>query len=80
MNRDSERTHMGMSRRCHLNAPSIEYFLVKYDDRCMPGSDASARLHDYEMARTRLPYAVNLPSNKLRGHGSDHAIAEVVYV
>jgi hypothetical protein len=37
---------MGMSRRCHLNAPSIEYFLVKDDDGCMPGSDASADLNN----------------------------------
>jgi hypothetical protein len=35
---------MGMSRRRHLDSPSIEYFLVKDDDGCMPGSDASTNL------------------------------------
>jgi hypothetical protein len=77
MIRDSERTHMRMSGRRDLNASSIEYFLVKDDDGGMPGSDSSAY---HETGRTKLPYAVNLPSNKLRGHCSDHAIAKVVYV
>ena len=70
---------MGMSRRCHLNAPSIEYFLVKDDDGCMPGSDASADL----TTTRRQEQGHHMPSicsNKLCGHGSDHAIAEVVYV
>ena len=44
MNCDSERTHMGVSRRRHLNAPSIEYLFVKNDDGGMPRNDASADL------------------------------------
>jgi hypothetical protein len=71
---------MRMSRRGDLNAPSIEYFLVKDDDGGMPRERRVSKPYDCEIARTRLPYTVNLPSNKLRGHGSDHAIAEVVYV
>ena len=74
-----ENTHVNV-QASSSQFPVHRIFPVKDDDGCMPGSDASARLHDYETAITRSPYAVNLPSNKLRGHGSDHAIAEVVNV
>ena len=73
------RTYMQMSRRGDLNAPSIEYFLVKADDGGMPGSDASVDLTT-EIARARLPYTVNLPSDNMCGHGYDHTIAEIIYV
>ncbi len=43
MVRDSERTHMRTSRRGDYNTWSIEYFLVKDDDRGMPRSDASGK-------------------------------------
>jgi hypothetical protein len=58
----------------------MEYFLVKDDERRYAWERCVRRPHDYETARTRLPYAVNLHSNKLRGHCSDHAIPKVVYV
>jgi hypothetical protein len=79
-NPDSARTHMRLSRGGDLNTPSIEYFLVKDHDGSMPGSDASVDLTTARSHEQGLPYTVNLPSNKLRRHGPDHAIAEIVYV
>ena len=53
---------MRLSRRGDLNTPSIENFLVKDDDGCMPRSDASvdlatARSHEqgYHMPSICLP-------------------------
>ena len=72
---------MRMSRSRDLNIPSIEYFLVEDDDGCTVCLGATRQYSDdCEIAQTRLPCAVNLPSDKLRGNGSDHAIAKVVYI
>ena len=57
---------MRLSRSGDLNTPSIEYLLVKNDDRSMPGSDASVDLTTARSYEQGLPYTVNLPSNKLR--------------
>jgi hypothetical protein len=71
---------MRMSGVGYLNTLSIEYFLVKDDDGGMPMIGAT-RQHCYrKIARHELPYAINLPSNKLRGHCSGHAIGKIVYV
>ena len=71
---------MRMSRRGDLNAPSIEYFLLKDDDRGMPRERRDSRSYDSRTDKAAVYCIIILPSDNMCGHGYDPAIAEIIYV